>query len=219
MYATAALGTGAGRISQPQSQYSIGGGFYGGLIGSWSKGSMFGNINSGNLFASYNSGDEYTQGKQIEIVTTGNSKTAAYTVTSTEIVVYKKGRVTLLDGSAKVTFDENYIKLLGDIPVVTVSPMGQCNGIYIESIDKNGFMIKELNNGISNVSVSWISVGDRVDAAEASSIVLDQNFDSNINEVMFNENNLNESAKAVWSEGNKIQFGNLPENLKEKIQK
>ncbi|RXR21133.1 hypothetical protein EQG63_04105 [Flavobacterium amnicola] len=213
VYATAALTTGTGRMSQSSSQSSIGGGFYGGLIGSWSKGEI-GNMNSGTLFASYNSGDEYTSGKQIEIVETNTGKKAAYTVTSTEAIIYKKGKIILTNGMARVLFDIDYAALLGDTPIVTTTPMGQCNGIYIESIDKSGFTIKELNNGTSNVAVSWIAVGDRIDAnKKIQSDVLAIDFDSNINEVMFNENNKDDNAKAVWSDGSKINFGKLPENL------
>lgn len=214
VYASAAgySPAGTGRMSSSQTQYTIGGGFYGGLIGSWSKGSAIGNISSGTLFASYNSGDEYTSGKQIELVETGSSKTAAYTVTSTDIIVYKKGKIALQNGTAHVAFDADYARLLGDAPIVTTSPMGQCNGIYIESVDKSGFTIRELNNGRSNVTVSWIAVGDRVDSEKkASSEVLDADFDKNINEVMFNDNNLNEKAKALWSQGGKIKFGELPD--------
>ncbi|WP_300567002.1 hypothetical protein [Flavobacterium sp.] len=215
VYATATLATGTGRMAN-SSQSSIGGGFYGGIIGSWSKGEI-GNMNSGTLFASYNSGDEYTSGKQIEIVATNNGKKAAYTVTSTEAIVYKKGKITLVNGTARIDFDSDYAALLGDIPVVTTTPMGQCNGIYIESIDKSGFTVKELNNGTSNVQISWIAVGDRIDANKTiQRDVLADDFDKNINEVMFNENNKEDNAKAIWSDGNKINFGKLPENLIEK---
>ncbi|MBP9792604.1 MAG: hypothetical protein KBC56_01235 [Flavobacterium sp.] len=216
VYASAAnYGTGTGRMTQ-SSQSSIGGGFYGGLIGSWSKGEI-GSINSGTLFASYNSGDEYTSGKQIEIVETNAGKKAAYTVTSTEAIIYKKGKIVLTNGMAYVAFDSDYAALLGDTPIVTTTPMGQCNGIYIESIDKSGFTIKELNNGTSNVAVSWIAVGDRIDASKKiQTDVLANDFDSDINQVMFNENNKGDNAKAVWSDGNKINFGKLPENLMER---
>lgn len=68
------------------------------------------------------------------------------------------------------------------------------------------------------MAVSWIAVGDRIDfGKKVSATVLDKNFDSNINEVMFNENDLCAKAKAMWSDGSKIQFGELPENLKEKV--
>ena len=219
VYATAALTTGTGRMSGNHTEKGIAGGFYGGVIGSWSKGSI-GSISSGNLFAAYNSGDEYTVGRQVEIVETANGKKAAYTMTSTESVVYKKGKITLVNGTAHVSFSTDYADMLGDIPIVTTTPMGQCNGIYIESVDKTGFTIKELNNGTSNVSVSWISVGDRIDARKlVSRDVLSQDFDSNINEVMFNENNKEESAKGIWSEGSKINFGQLPANLIDKPEK
>lgn len=218
VYATAALATGAGRFSQPQKNFSIGGGFYGGMIGSWSKGNSIGQVSSGSLFASYNSGDEYTVGKQIELVDTGNQKTAAYTVTSTESIVYKKGKATLRNGATRIDFDKNYCALLGEIPVVTVTPMGQCNGIYIESIDQKGFTIRELNNGSSNVAISWIAVGNRIDAQQnkAPKAILDKDFDNHINEVMFNENNKFENAKAIWFDGANIQFGQLPSEFIDK---
>jgi hypothetical protein len=210
VYATTAPFTGAGRLSQQETNSGIGGGFYGGVIGSWSKGDI-GQISSGNLFAAYNSGDEYTAGRQVEIVETANGKKAAYTMTSTESVVYKKGKITLANGMAHIDFDSDYAALLGDIPIVTTTPMGQCSGIYIESVDKSGFTVRELNNGTSNVTVSWIAVGDRIDAAKAvSADVLANDFDANINEVMFNENNKNASAKGIWKANNTIQFGQLP---------
>lgn len=221
IYASAAPANGTGRMATGnlQMQTGIGAGFYGGLIGSWSKGNLIGHISSGSLFAAYNSGDEYTAGKQIELVETGHEKTAAYTVTSTEIVVYKKGKTILHHGSARVDFDKNYISLLGEIPVVTATAMGQCNGLYIESIDKNGFTIKELNNGASNVTVSWIAVGDRIDQANKAipQNVLDKDFDGNINEVLFNENNKNQAAKGIWYEGNSFRFGKLPDASIQKI--
>lgn len=218
VYATAVLATGAGRFSQPQKNFSIGGGFYGGMIGSWSKGNIIGQVSSGTMFASYNSGDEYTAGKQIELVDTGSQKTAAYTVTSTESIVYKKGKTTLTNGTTRVDFDKNYLALLGEIPVVTITPMGQCNGLFIESIDQKGFTIKELNNGTSNVAISWIAVGDRIDAQQNKlpKAVLEKDFDNNINEVMFNENNKSEIAKAMWFDGTNIQFGQLPSEFIEK---
>ncbi len=219
VYGTSAMVTGTGRFSQPQSQFSIGGGFYGGVIGSWSKGDI-GNVSSGKLFAAYNSGDEYTAGRQIELIDTGNSKTAAFTMTSTESVVYKKGKIALVNGSARVTFDANYVGLLGDVPIVTTTPMGPCNGIYIESVDKTGFTVRELNNGTSNIAISWIAVGDRIDARQSvNTDVLANDFDINLNEVMFNENNKAQTAKGIWSESNKIQFGTIPQTQPEAGQK
>lgn len=219
IYATTVLTTGTGRLAQSHSQSYIGGGFYGGLLGSWNKGEIIGELTSGNLISNYNSGDQYTQGKQIEIVDTNNTKTATYSATSTENIVYSKGKVKLYNGVARVNFSTDYTRLLNDAPEITMTAMGTCNGIYIESIDKDGFVIKELNNGSTDVAVSWIAVGDRIDASKISAVVLEQNFDANCNEMMFNENNLSESAKAIWSENNTLRFGILPNSLKTEIQK
>ena len=171
------------------------------------------------MISNYNSGDEYTHGKQIEIVDTGSTNTAAYTATSTENIVYSKGKIKLFNGVARVNFSADYSGLLNDVPEITMTAMGQCNGIYIESIDKNGFIVKELNNGSTDVAVSWIAVGDRIDDSKVSSIVLEPNFDVSINEMMFNENNLSESAKAIWSENNTLRFGALPNSLKTEMKK
>lgn len=216
IYASAAgYAQGAGRMA-PASEggVGIGGGFYGGVIGSWSKGSI-GQISSGDLLAAYNSGDEYTAGRQVEIVETGNGKKAAYTMTSASIVVYEKGKVRLVNGTAHVAFEEDYANLLGDTPIITATPMGECNGVYIAAVDKAGFTIKELGNGSNEVSVSWIAVGERADANSNALVkeVLEPDFDRNINEVMFNENNTAGQAKGIWSENGKVYFGAIPKRF------
>jgi hypothetical protein len=215
VYGNAAYASGGGFLGSTEKT-SIGGGFHGDMAGSWSKGSVMGQISSGELFASYNSGDVYTTGKQVELVNTGGeNKTAAYTVTSTEAVVYKKGTITLSNGTARVNFDNAYASLLGDAPVVTTSAMGECNGVYIVSVDKTGFTVKEIGQGTSNVNVSWIAVGDRIDAREHTvpASVLDKNFDKNINDVMFNEGDKEHKGKGMWWDGNKLNFGEIPAHL------
>ena len=56
---------------------------------------------------------------------------------------------------------------------------------------------------------------NRIDANnhQANADVLDATFDDKFNDVLFNENNKNQNAKAIWSNSQKIEFGNLPENL------
>lgn len=218
VYATSALATGAGRMASSvgNSTSGIGGGFYGNIIGSWSRGTI-GQISAGEMIASYNSGDEITSGRQIELVETPLGKKAAFSVTSVAPEVYAKGKIKLVNGTAHVAFTTEYAALLGDTPAVTASPMGECNGLYIASVDKNGFTLKELNNGNSNVTVSWISVGDRIDAKEAKvpADVLASDFDQNLSEVLFNENDLQGKAKGVWQQNGKLQFGEIQQGPSE----
>lgn len=192
----------------------IGGGFFGNIVGSVSRGKVIGQLNAGELFAIYNIGDVYTSGKQIEIVTNGTTRTPVYSVTSTDVTVYKKGKVQMVNGSATIIFDENYSKLLGSVPIVTVTPMGSCNGLYISSIDKNGFTVTEMNNGNSNVEISWIAVGDRIDGnVEIPSVIIDSNFDNNVRDVLFDDGNKEGQAKGIWWDGTTIRFGQIPAEL------
>ena len=215
VYGSAAYANGAGFL--PESELiGIGGGFFGDLIGSVSNGRVIGQLNRGELFASYNAGNTYTTGKNIELVgADGTEKTAVYAVTSLDATIYSKGNAQLVNGQASIAFDENYSALLGESPVVTVSPNGNCNGVYIASVDKNGFTIREMNNGTSTVAISWIAVGNRVDnrMEEATRMVAEPGFDRNVQQVLFNDANTETNGQAIWWDGTTIRFGNLPESL------
>ena len=45
---------------------------------------------------------------------------------------------------------------------------GDCNGVYVTNKSKEGFTVKELAGGKSNVSFSWHIVGNRADETEAN---------------------------------------------------
>jgi hypothetical protein len=214
VYGSTAYDSGSGFM--PNTEISgIGGGFFG-MIGSASKGSLIGQLNAGDLFSSYNSGNLYTLGKNVELVATANNKvTPVYAVTSVESTIYAKGSAKLVNGEARILFDEQFKSLLGESPEVTVTPKGNCNGVYIASIDRNGFSIKEMNNGSNNVDVSWISVGNRIDNGmdKATKIVTDPSFERNIQQVLFNDGNTDAKGQGIWWDGANIRFGNMPAHL------
>ncbi len=214
VYGSSTYTTGAG-LAPTNEQSGVGGGFFG-MIGSITRGRVIGQLNAGDLFASYNMGDVYTSGKNVELVTVNNQVSAAYAVTSTEAVIYKKGNIRLVNGTATIRFDAEYAQLLGDKPVVTISPMGQCNGVYIESVSKEGFVVRELNNGTSNVELGWIAVGDRVDAkvTEVPSFIKTTEFNKGLDRVMFDDGNRNGSGEGLWWDGSKLQMNkNYPASL------
>jgi hypothetical protein len=219
VYGSNAYSNGTGKSANAMAQ-GVGGGFFG-VIGTMSKGNVVGQINSGSVFSSYNSGNVYTLGKNVELVGGSNDpKTAVYAVTSIESTIYAKGKIQLVNGEAYVSFDRSYASLLGEEPEVTVTARGNCNGVYISSIDKNGFRVKEINNGTSNVAVSWISVGNRIDNKidEATKMVSSSDFDKNIQDVLFNDGaDLKGQGKAIWWDGSKFQFGTMPESLSKTV--
>jgi hypothetical protein len=214
VYGSNAFASGAGLA--PSSEASGAGGGFFGSIGVMSRGSIIGQINSGELFATYNMGDVYTSGKHIDMVKSGEEMVPAYGATSTEATVYKKGKITLVNGVATVAFDANYVKLIGENPVVTVSAMGECNGVYVVNVTKNGFTVKELNNGTSNVEISWIAVGDRVDATstEVPTFLKTSSFNTNLNNVLFNDGNTKQNGEGMWWNGSSFQFNkNYPASI------
>jgi hypothetical protein len=215
VYGSAAYASGGGYL--PTSELTgVGGGFFGAMIGSVTKGRVIGQLNSGDLFASYNSGNTYTTGKNVELVgAEGAAKTAVYAVTSVDATIYSKGTAQLVNGEAFIAFDANYKALLGENPVVTVSPNGNCNGVYIASVDKNGFTVREMNNGNSSVALSWIAVGNRIDnrMEEATRMVSDPSFNRNIQQVLFDDGNKETNGTSIWWDGTSIQFGALPAHM------
>jgi hypothetical protein len=214
VYGSAAYASGTGKTTAA-GFCGIGGGFFGDLIGSASKGTVIGQLNSGSLFAQYNSGNTYTLGKNVELVKNNEAVTPVYTMSGLESTIYAKGTISLNNGSATIEFAPEYQALLGENPVVTVTPNGECNGIYIASVDKKGFTVKELSHGTSAVTVSWIAVGKRIDSRmeEATRIVSAPGFDRSIQQVLFNDGNKEGKALGIWWDGNTIRFGELPADL------
>ena len=168
-----------------------------------------GQVSCGELFASYNMGNAYTSGYHAELVNVGDKRVAAFSVTSADVKVYGDGNATLQNGTVTVKFDAAFAILLGATPNVTVTPIGESNGLYIVSMDKTGFTVKENKNGQSNIQFTWIAVGNRIDAANKPELpkdLADKNFDANMKGVMFDESDLEHSGNPVWWDGQKVRF-------------
>ena len=217
VYGSAAYASGGGLNSEKQG---IGGGFYGGMIGSWSRGEVMGQVNSGDMFASYNMGNVYTSGFSADMVSVGNgaaaTRVAAFAVTSPELKVYDNGSAQLNGESIFVPFNKTYSDMLSASPDVTVSAVGSPAQLYIKSIEKDGFVVA-VASGSANVKFSWIAVGSRIDSNKASALpnqLIDNNFDNQLREVMFNDGNTKDSGKAIWWDGQKMRFDKAPEAVK-----
>ena len=206
VYGSSGYASGAG-FAPSGEDAGVGGGFFG-MVGSISKGSVIGQLNSGELFAAYNIGDVYTSGRNIEMVNVGEEVIPSFAATSATPVVYDKGTGKLNEGETRIEFNSNYAKMLGEVPAVTITPMGQCNGVYIVSVDKNGFTVKELNDGHSSAQISWIAVGNRVDAAksEVPQFMKATSFNSSLSKIMFNDADKKHSAEGIWWDGHTLQF-------------
>ncbi len=86
---------------------------------------------------------------------------------ATEVLFEDYGVGQLLNGSAKISLDEIYAK---NITVNDKHPLrvfiqleGDCNGVYVTNKSKNGFEVKELSGGTSNVKFTYKVIGNRAD--------------------------------------------------------
>jgi len=206
-------GSGTGYSATGGAMAGVGAGGYGDMLGLWSRGEVMGAIFAGELFSAYNIGNTYTSGTQVELVNHGTKKIPAYSVTSTELKVYDNGFATLNGNETQINFTANFINMIDNQrPVVTITPIGKSADLYIKSISKDGFIVA--CDTPQNIEFTWIAVGTRIDNKEAQRVpeeLTDINFDSNLVDFMFNENIKERNAKAMWWNGNKIQFGTLPD--------
>ncbi|HLF52127.1 hypothetical protein [Flavobacterium sp.] len=110
----------------------------------------------------------------------GNNRILHATETP-EILFEDFGIGKLQNGEARITLDP----LLSDhIFVDEKHPMkvfiqleGDCNGVYVTLKSKEGFTVKELKNGRSNVSFSWNIVANRADEKEANGNIASKHVD------------------------------------------
>lgn len=90
-----------------------------------------------------------------------------FTPESPEIVFQDYGIGRLVNGEIRINLDpvlKNSLHIDRNNPLkVFVTLEGDCNGVFITNKSADGFTVKELNNGTSNVSFSWKIVANRAD--------------------------------------------------------
>ena len=215
-------GSATGKMANPNYiNASIGLGIYGGVIGGWIKGDEYGTVFSGKRFSSYNLGKVISNEDYI-VVSGKDNKVVSYASTALQPEINSKGIAKLVSGQADVAFDKAFSQLVDKSKpiIVTCTPMGETKGVFLSKVTSEGFKIKENQNGNSNVSFSWMAIGEK-DVSENQKLsveILDKDFEDNLNGVMHDENL--DGGKAIWSQNGKVQFGNkAPENPYKKREK
>jgi hypothetical protein len=216
-YGTAGWQTGSGLSNYPAT--GIGCGYGGGLMGGWLKGTYYGATVSGDRYALYTKGNNYTTGYSAVMQNTGGKREATYVPTSATVDVYASGVAEMKGGTASVTFPASFASTVSkDVPiVVTATPMGPAP-IYLSSSDNKGFSIAAVDaKATGAVKFSWIAVGRRAGYEKNPDVPAElcrTDFDSKMDGVMSNENDLQHSATPVWFDGNQLRFDNPPEEAR-----
>lgn len=181
--------TGAGKTTLNESQ-NIGIGSYGDYMGGWIKGENYGLTASGKTFGLFVDGKTYHNDASVQLNTTTDGKTiASYAQTSTTMDVTSKGKAAISNGTAKVLFNQDFQSLSknADEVIITVTPLGECNGLFIASQDEKGFVVKELQSGRNNVNFYWTAIASTANKnpQEIENVIKFQKND--LSEIMVNE--------------------------------
>jgi hypothetical protein len=90
--------------------------------------------------------------------------------------------------------------------IITITPIGRSNGIFLANVTRDGFEVEENASGTSYISFNWIAIGNKkgYEDTKISEEILDKNYDFNMNAVMHNENDPS-SALPIWWDGTKVR--------------
>ena len=206
-------GLGTGRMSNnfTEKNTHVGIGIYGGVMGGWVRGMKYGFHTKGDTYSLYVDGNGYTNKPLAYLIgPDGQDKVASFMSTSMKPEVTVNGKVTLTNGKVFVAFDRSFQQIIANIDdvIITASPQGKSNGVYIDNITKNGFWIIENIDGVSNIKISWIAItkikGE--ENPEVPSDLLAKDFDRKMDGVMFNDNNTVDTPQSLWWDGAKIRW-------------
>jgi hypothetical protein len=154
--------SGSGKSSQ--ADIGIGIGAWGDLMGADIHGKVYGVYAEGGNYAMYSNGVVFKNNLDVHLQENGTeTNTVLYTNVSTDVTVQTSGYATLSDGKVSIDFDPAFAAAVStETPVVvTVTPTGSSNGVYLAEVSGKGFKVAENNDGKSSVTISYIAIGKR----------------------------------------------------------
>ena len=102
-------------------------------------------------------------GPKPTVIETSAGTEPLYAIEAPDVEFYTSGTANLVKGESQVTFGRLFVEAISPaVPIkVIVTPTGECNGLYVASKSQDGFVVRELAKGTSNVSFDWIAIGRR----------------------------------------------------------
>jgi hypothetical protein len=195
----------------PEVNTNVGLGIYGGMMGGWIRGLAYGTHVKGEIYSMYVDGKTYTNAPITQLVSTEGDRQPVYASSAMKVEISDRGKSTLANGQKYIAFSDAFKNVVSSNPeelTITVTPMGNSNGMYIASYDQNGFTVVENNNGASNVTFTWIAIGTRkeYESMDHDAQLLSNDFDQKMDGVMFNDNNNSATPQTMWWNGTQMVF-------------
>lgn len=147
-----------------EAHVTCGIGVWGDLFGADIHGEIYGSFTEGGRYSSYDHGDRYCDGLDIHLQDIGEEQMAImYTAVSEDATVTASGIGKLHNGRAQIIFDEKCSSLLSpdERIVVSLTPIGESNGLNLTTTSVEGFTVAENDDGNSNIEFTWVAYGVR----------------------------------------------------------
>ncbi|MFZ6030052.1 MAG: hypothetical protein ACOYYS_20240 [Chloroflexota bacterium] len=108
-------------------------------------------------------GSFYCTGTKSSIADIGDEKRALYAVESPDVVFEDFGSGQLENGQASVRIDTLFAATINlDTYQVFITPLGDCNGLYVTNKTATGFEVRELGGGTADIAFDYRIVAKRL---------------------------------------------------------
>jgi hypothetical protein len=213
-FTSSTIGTG----KNVEAALGVGLGAWGDLFGADIHGKVYGLYVEGGKYALYSNGDLFRNGMDVHLQENGSSSMAVlYTNVSTDVTVQTSGFATLSGGKSIITFDEHFRSVVSDeVPiVVTVTPTGDCNGVHVSQVTRDGFTVVENNAGKSSIQVAFIAIGRRIgyEAPKLPREVVSADYVNRLSRGLHNDVDTQNDAEGLYFENGELVVGVHPSTL------
>jgi hypothetical protein len=207
---------GSGKSSQVNT--GIGIGAWGDLMGADIHGKVYGVYAEGENYSMYSNGPVYKNNIDVHLQDNGTgTNTVLYTNVSTDVTVMTSGYATLSNGAASIDFDPDFAASIStEAPViVTVTPMGNSNWVYLSEVTDKGFTVNESNNGKSSIKVSYIAIGKRAgyEHPNLPREVIDAGYTGNMTRGLHNDADTQTNGEGLYYQNGQLVVGIHPTSL------
>jgi hypothetical protein len=195
-----------------EAKTAVGVGVWGDLFGAEVHGSVYGTYTEGGNYALYSNGTVFKTDLDVHLQDTDdNSMAVFYTNVSTDVTVQTSGYSTLSAGRCTIEFDENFKKIVSpDVPVViTVTPIGNSNGVFVSEVRSDGFSVVENNDGKSDVQIAFIAIGRRAgyESPDLPQEVVSADYVSKLSRGLHNDADILTDGEGLYYENGQLYVG------------
>jgi hypothetical protein len=124
---------------------------------------VYGNPTTKYCYIQGSSGNLFCTGTKSSVTQIGDEQRAMYALESPEVWFEDFGSGSLVNGSASVALDSLFAATVNlDDYHVFITPLGDCNGLYVTNKTATGFEVRELGGGTANIAFDYRIVAKRL---------------------------------------------------------